>query len=396
MLSRSTPSSPDLLDRQTAIPHCTGVRTAITDRIYKVYTYQSVDRLPDIEFGYWPQTIRRWIGEGLPIALTADEQNQMFLQKLDDFFGFDREGHGIGLRLHMNPAFVEEVLERRGDKTIMRGSDGITAERYLNDVDESSIPHFIEFPVKTPDDWELMKRRYRDDDATRYFIGREIEDARRAAGNGRMVSVFFTGFYGQLRNWMGTENVSYAFYDYPEMIHDMVSVWSTLCAAQVNRLPPDVPIDFASWWEDMAGKNGPLVSPSTFREFLQPGYRTVMDAVRRRGCEISHVDCDGNPHDIVANWLEEGVNVMFPLEVQAGVDPIAWRREFGRDLRMRGGINKYALVEGGAAIDRELERIKPLIDQGGFIPHLDHLVPPDVPYAHYCEYLEKKRRLIGR
>jgi uroporphyrinogen decarboxylase len=121
-----------------------------------------------------------------------------------------------------------------------------------------------------------------------------------------------------------------------------------------------------------------------------------MAAARRRGCEIAHVDCDGNPHDIVANWLEEGVNVMFPLEVQAGVDPIAWRREFGRDLRLRGGINKYALVEGGAAIDRELDRIKPLLDQGGFIPHLDHLVPPDIPYAHYCDYLEKKRRLIGR
>ena len=146
----------------------------------------------------------------------------------------------------------------------------------------------------------------------------------------------------------------------------------------------------------MAGKNGPLVSPTTFREFLQPGYHRVMEAARRRGCELSHVDCDGNPHDIVANWLEEGVNVMFPLERQAGVDPAAWRKEFGPELRLRGGINKYALVEGGSAVDRELERVRPLIEQGGYIPHLDHLVPPDVPYSHYLEYLEKKRELIGR
>ena len=372
------------------------MRSQINDRTYKVYTGQPVDRLPDIEFGYWPQTIRRWLSEGLPLELTDDERNQMFLRKLDDFFGFDREGHGFSARIHMNPAFQEEVLERRGDKTLLRGRDGITAERYLNDVDESSIPHFIEFPVKTPDDWRDMKRRYRYEDATRHFGVREMEDVRIAAEEGRMISIFFVGFYGQLRNWMGTENLSYAFYDYPQMIHDMVTHWAGLCARQIERLPADIPIDFVSWWEDMAGKNGPLVSPSVFREFLQPGYRTVMDAARRRGCEIAHVDCDGTPHDIVATWLEEGVNVMFPLEVQAGVDPIAWRREFGPDLRLRGGINKYALVEGGAAIDRELERIRPLIDQGGFIPHLDHLVPPDVPYAHYCEYLEKKRRLIGR
>jgi uroporphyrinogen decarboxylase len=53
------------------------------------------------------------------------------------------------------------------------------------------------------------------------------------------------------------------------------------------------------------------------------------------------------------------------------------------------------VVEGGKAIDRELERVRPLLEEGGFIPHLDHLVPPDVSLANYCEYLEKKRRMIG-
>ncbi len=108
------------------------------------------------------------------------------------------------------------------------------------------------------------------------------------------------------------------------------------------------------------------------------------------------MDCDGNPHAIVGNWLEEGVNIMFPLEVAAGVDPYAWRREFGEGLLLKGGIAKAPLVEGGSAVDRELERIRPLYEQGGYMPHLDHLVPPDIPLKHYCQYLEKKRRLIGR
>ena len=121
-----------------------------------------------------------------------------------------------------------------------------------------------------------------------------------------------------------------------------------------------------------------------------------MQEAHRRGCAISTVDCDGNPHDIVANWLEEGVNVMFPLEVAAGVDPYAWRREFGREVRLRGGIAKGPLVRGGSAIDREIDRLRPLLEQGGYIPHLDHLVPPDIPYSHYREYLDKKRRWIGK
>jgi hypothetical protein len=371
-------------------------RTEVRDRFYRVFTYQNVDRVPDIEFGYWPQTIRRWLKEGLPLQLSPEETNEMFSEKVDEFFGFEGEGYSLVLNPEMDPPFEETILERRAESVIMRGEDGIVAERYLNDVERSSIPRFIEFPVQTPGDWARMKERYRLDDPARAVAQDELDEARRARADGRAIRTFFIGFYGQLRNWMGMENLSYAFYDYPDMIHDMVAHWAEICARQIERLPGDILIDRVDWWEDMASKNGPLVSPRVFGEFLQPGYHRVMQAAQRRGCVISMVDCDGNPHDIVANWLQEGVNIMFPLEVSAGVDPYAWRREFGAALRLRGGIAKRPLVEGGAAIDRELERVRPLLEQGGYIPHLDHLVPPDIPYDHYCAYLEKKRALIGR
>jgi len=133
-----------------------------------------------------------------------------------------------------------------------------------------------------------------------------------------------------------------------------------------------------------------------FRRFCQVGYHRVMTAVKARGCATAIVDSDGNPHDIVGNWLEEGVNIMFPVEVAAGCDPYAWRAEFGMDLRLRGAVAKRPLVEGGKAIDAELERLRPLLEEGGCIPHLDHLVPPDIPYDHYRHYLDRKRKLIGK
>ena len=129
---------------------------------------------------------------------------------------------------------------------------------------------------------------------------------------------------------------------------------------------------------------------------LQKCLHRFLEIFRIGGCVLGQVDCDGNPHVIVANWIEEGVNIMFPIEVGAGADPAAWRQEFGKDVLLRGGIRKHAVAEGGAAIDAELERMRPLLEQGGCIPHLDHLVPPDVSYANYCTYLEKKRALIGR
>jgi uroporphyrinogen decarboxylase len=321
----------------------------------------------------------------------------MFSGKVDRFFGFDEVyHHGVDTRTHMNPVFEEKIFERRGDSVIMRDSSGAIAQRFQNHVEESSIPHYIEFPVKTPDDWAEMKQRFRFDDPGRDIPAEDVANAKTAQADGKCIAVWFCGFYGQLRNWMGMENLSYAFYDQPDMIRDMVEHWAELCARQIEKLPADVRIDYVSWWEDMASKNGPLCSPTTFRDVLQPGYHRVMQAAIRRGCVLGIVDCDGNPHDIVRNWLEEGVNIMFPLEVAAGVDPFAWRKEFGPELRMRGAIGKEPLVRGGSAIDRELERIKPLLDQGGFIPHLDHLVPPDISFKNYCTYLEKKRKLIGK
>jgi len=373
------------------------MRTNVTDRYYRTFTYQSVDRVPDIEFGYWPQTIRRWVKEGLPLELTQDEQNQMFLGKLDDFFGFDRGyGDGIGCKVWLHPAFEEVVIEKREHSTIIRDSQGCTAERFGHDQDESSIPHFIKFAVETPDDWKALKERLVIDDPVRQFKPQEIERIRHSVEFGKMISCGCPGPYGWLRGFIGFENLSVAFYEYPEMIHDMVEHITEMSLHQLRQIPLDVPIDHSNWWEDMASKNGPFVGPKMFREFLQPCYHAIGQELKKHGCCIGIVDCDGNPHDIVANWIEEGVNIMFPLEVAAGCDPYAWRKEFGKELRIRGAIGKQPLVEGGKAIDRELERIKPLLDQGGVIPHLDHLVPPDISYKNYREYLDKKRKLIGK
>ena len=373
------------------------MRKEVTDRYYRVYTYQSVDRVPDLEFGYWPQTIRRWLAEGMPVELTADEKNQMFCGKLDRFFGFDSCRHdGVGVNLSLNPWFDEQIIERREHSIVLRDRSGCTAERYPNDVDQSSIPHFLKFAVQTPEDWGALKARMVVNDPIRDIQPDVIDRLRRSAAAGMMISAGCPGPYGWLRSYIGFENLSIAFYEYPAMIHDMVDHLTEMSLHQLRQIPPDVPIDHSSWWEDMASRNGPFVGPGMFREFLQPAYRAINRELNRHGRVIGIVDCDGNPHDIVANWLQEGVNIMFPLEVAAGVDPYAWRREFGKELRLRGGIGKAPLVAGGSAIDAELERIRPLLEQGGCIPHLDHLVPPDISYNNYCRYLEKKRKLIGK
>jgi hypothetical protein len=63
------------------------------------------------------------------------------------------------------------------------------------------------------------------------------------------------------------------------------------------------------------------------------------------------------------------------------------RREFGRDLRLIGGIDLDALRHGKQAIRREItEKVPPLLADGGYVPLADGRVREDVPFENYVYY----------
>ena len=62
---------------------------------------------------------------------------------------------------------------------------------------------------------------------------------------------------------------------------------------------------------------------------------------------------------------------------------------------MAGGLDKRALAEDKQAIDKELEQVPWLLEQGGYIPMLDHDIPPDVSWANFVYYRDKLNRICG-
>jgi uroporphyrinogen-III decarboxylase len=145
-------------------------------------------------------------------------------------------------------------------------------------------------------------------------------------------------------------------------------------------------------WEDMCYNKGPLISPAHFRQFLTPHYRRLTELLRRHGIDIVFVDSDGRVDELIPLWLDAGVNGISPIEIgTTGADPLRYRREFGRDLLMFGGVDKRILAHSPAAIEAEITRLMPLMEDGGFILAPDHKVPPDVPLAHYQHYINAIR-----
>ena len=163
----------------------------------------------------------------------------------------------------------------------------------------------------------------------------------------------------------------------------------------LRRVTETAPLTTVFFWEDMCYRSGPLISPKMFREFMLPRYKRITEFARSQGIDRIFVDSDGDVSQLIPLWIEAGINGVYPMEVAAGMDVAKLRREYGRDLLMTGGIDKRVLAQGRAAIDEELRRRMPVAESGGYIPHLDHAIPHDVPYEAFVYYWKRKKEYLG-
>jgi uroporphyrinogen decarboxylase len=194
---------------------------------------------------------------------------------------------------------------------------------------------------------------------------------------------------------MGTENLSYAWYDEPALMHEMMEFITDFTIETARPiLASGVRPDYIFINEDLSMKNGPLLSPATYRTFIFPQMKRLVAWFKSAGVRWVIVDTDGNGELVIPPFMEAGVDAIWPLERAADMDPWAIRKKFGRDLRLLGGIDKRELAKDFSAIDTHLRSLQPLIADGGFIPTVDHLVPPDVSLANFEHYMLRKHQLL--
>lgn len=147
-------------------------------------------------------------------------------------------------------------------------------------------------------------------------------------------------------------------------------------------------------WEDMCYKQGPLISPAMFREFMLPNYQKLTACARDHGVRHVIVDTDGNCAALLPLFIEGGVTVLHPFETAADMDVVEVRKAFPK-LGIMGGIDKRKIGLGPDAIDAELERQVPyMMSRGGYIPTIDHSVPPDISWDDYKYYRKKLNAMI--
>ena len=354
------------------------------ERFRATMDYGAPDRVFFTAQGPWPETVERWIGEGFDPANPPD-------------FGCDRWDWQGGW-FFPRPPFERRVIEE-GERTVLYVNHEGIVMRERKDHPDSSMPQFVRFPVETREDFRrFWRERMQPEMALR--IGADWQsylDAYRTRDWPIIViSDRWGGFFGPLRNLVGVERLCTLFYDDPAFVEEMMDAVAEFIIAVMDRILAHTDVDVYGFWEDMAYKSGPLIGPSMVRRYMLPRYRRVTEFVRSRGVNFVALDSDGDCSSLIPVWLDAGINVLYPFEVQAGMDVVRFRRQYGRELRMWHGINKRALACGRGAIEGELARVRPLIEEGGYIPGPDHGIPPDVPFGDYCYFMERLGDVLVR
>jgi uroporphyrinogen decarboxylase len=175
----------------------------------------------------------------------------------------------------------------------------------------------------------------------------------------------------------------------------MAHFWTEFCSAVMAPILERVVPDALHFSEDMAFKEHPMIGPDGTREFCAPSYRRWCGEARAVGTPLCAVDSDGRVDLLLPVYLECGINCVDPMEVAAGNDVNAMRKTYGNKLAFRGGIDKRAIAAGGRVLETELQRLRPVIEDGGFIPSCDHGVPPDISWERFQEYALQLARLTG-
>ncbi len=362
-------------------------------------TFQYPERVPFQPGAGRRSTLKAWYEQGLPPEVTD------YVGYVCDIIGIERGRPKpevfSEVNFRMIPEFEEKVIERRKSTLVVQDWKGNICEisdqfdvSYLREAIDFVTRNWIRCPVENRTDWADMARRYNPDDPARYpadFAQRQPELARRNYPSGLIIS----GPFWQMREWLGFENLCMLFLDDPGFVHEMVEFWEDFVTRVLRRTFTCYIADFITISEDMAYKQKPMIGPQMAQGFLGPCWRKWTNLCREAGVPVIDLDSDGYIGELIPVWIDAGFNATRPMEVAAGNDLPGFRQKFGTKMAYQGGVDKRAMATGGDTLTAEMERLRPAVEAGGYIPGCDHGIPFNVSWPNFVQYCRLLAKMTG-
>lgn len=346
-------------------------------------------------------TWQRWYQEGLPKDKKGDAIIEYAYRQAGGKEPWPSSGPGFYMNERLMPPFEEKIIDKKERTQIVQDWKGNICEisnefelRHLRDAIDFVTRRWIKCPVESRKDWTDMKRRYNPNEPSRLPKNTE-ELGQKLKNRDYPLQIHIPGPFWQSREWLGFENLCIMIHDDKKFVEEMIEFWCEYISQLLKRtfqyyIPDGVHIS-----EDMAYKGFSMISPRACRELLMPCWKKWGQIIRDAEVPVYAVDSDGYIGELIPLWIESGINCCDPIEVAAGNDINQYRKDFGKNMAYRGGVDKRSIAAGGTAIEKEIERIKPVIDSGGYIPGCDHGVPSDVSWPNFVYYTKLLAKATG-
>ena len=315
-------------------------------RFYETLHYGNPDRPPYFEEGIRNETLSTWLNQGMPRNIDLQTQ-------------FPSDGR-IEVRLELDPNPPYEQWPSRL----------VDLERLPERLDLSD-------PIRIPDNFdpELIKETdsvcmVRTHEG--FFLSMEVRDG-----------ATFTKLMYQIQ-------------DDPHFVHKWMEIRGEFAAKLADNVLQKAPFDAMIFSEPIGDNNGSLISPKMYEDIVLPSYKPLLEVASRHGIETLICRTYANMKVLIPSLLKWGIDCLWACEVEQNVmNYPTLRKEFGKDLKLIGGIDLDALRSSKGAIRQAVDEIKPLVEEGGFIPLADGRIRPDVPYDNYVYYRKLLREIIG-
>ena len=346
------------------------------ERIKRMYEHREADRVPILD-DPWQGTLRRWRAEGMPADVAWE-----------DYFGADKIGV---FQLNNSPRYERKVLEENDRWYIETSEWGVTMKHFKQ---EDSTPEFLDYKVIDEESWAQAKKRMFQWDEERINLDWFKKTFSRWRAEGRWIrGVFWFGF-DVTHSWMmGTENVLIAMMEEPELVEDMFDTYLNRSIALYDRLwDAGYHFDEMFWYDDMGYKGTTFFSPDMYRRMLKPYHTKAVKWAHDHGIVAQLHSC-GDVRTLVPDILETGVDALNPLEVKAGMDPVALKKQYGDRLLLRGGINAVNWSNTDAILAEINHKVPILKENGGFIFSSDHSIPNSVSLENMKRIMEEIKRV---
>ena len=345
------------------------------ERFQRMFEHREADRVPIIDIP-WGATIERWQAEGMP-------KGTSFV----DFFGLD---HVAGISADNSPQYPARTIEETEEYRVYTTRWGVTQKDWKH---AASTPQFLDFTIVDPDSWAKAKERIRPTrDRVNWEALRQGYPVWRHRGDWIQAGLWF-GF-DVIHSWMvGTERMLFAMVEDPEWVKDMIGHLLDVHLQLLDMIWDEgYTFDAVRWPDDMGYKHNTFFSLAMYREIVLPFQKRAIDWAHAKGIR-AHLHSCGDISTFVPDLVAAGLDALNPLEVKAGMDPIALKREYGGKLVLHGGINAV-LWDHPDLIRAEMERVLPVVkENGGYIFSSDHSVPSSVGLEDFRGIVELAKRL---